>query len=334
MRLYEGVSLDGTPLRKRVAAMIQGSMSSSSAGKSLRLRGAGEQPRHRRDQVRRGRDHRQLGHAQRGGAFPGRFHQPAAAALRHQTRRETARRAPPFGYGRELYFWAFIVALLVLALGAGVSVYEGITHSAASRTDRQPLVNYIVLAAALLFEGTSWLIALRAFRASKGSMAFSMRSAAARTRPLSPCCSRTRRPARPADRLDGVHGRQVRSSPRWTASPRSRSAWCCSHPRCCSRGRPRVCSSANPRRRKPCATTSCASPPPTRMSSGERRAHRSTRPAPDRRRTERRVRDELTTPQSSTASTASSCHQARAYPMSVLFVKPQSAETGDIAPWG
>ena len=78
----------------------------------------------------------------------------------------------PFGYGRDLYFWAFIVALLVLALGAGVSVYEGITHLQHPEPIRQPLVNYIVLGAALLFEGTSWLIALRAFRASKGKLGY------------------------------------------------------------------------------------------------------------------------------------------------------------------
>jgi len=78
----------------------------------------------------------------------------------------------PFGYGRELYFWAFIVALLVLALGAGISVYEGIVHLQHPEPIRQPLVNYIVLVAALLFEGTSWLIALRAFRAGKGKLGY------------------------------------------------------------------------------------------------------------------------------------------------------------------
>ncbi|MCE7032962.1 cation diffusion facilitator family transporter [Lysobacter sp. GX 14042] len=76
----------------------------------------------------------------------------------------------PFGYGRELYFWAFIVALLVFALGAGVSIYEGITHIRAPAPMRSPVVNYVVLGASLLFEGYSWSVALRAFRKAKGSL--------------------------------------------------------------------------------------------------------------------------------------------------------------------
>ncbi|WP_407351219.1 cation diffusion facilitator family transporter [Luteimonas sp. R10] len=76
----------------------------------------------------------------------------------------------PFGYGRELYFWAFIVALLVFALGAGVSFYEGISHLRHPRSIERPLVNYLVLGAALLFEGASWWVALKAFRAGKGDL--------------------------------------------------------------------------------------------------------------------------------------------------------------------
>lgn len=78
----------------------------------------------------------------------------------------------PFGYGRELYFWAFIVALLVLALGAGVSIYEGITHLRHPVPMTRPLVNYIVLAVSMVFEGTTWWIALRAFRAGKGGLGY------------------------------------------------------------------------------------------------------------------------------------------------------------------
>ena len=76
----------------------------------------------------------------------------------------------PFGYGRELYFWAFVVAILIFGLGAGVSIYEGWKHIAEPEHLRDPLVNYIVLAVALALEGTSWGIALREFAASKGEM--------------------------------------------------------------------------------------------------------------------------------------------------------------------
>ncbi|NIJ21756.1 cation diffusion facilitator family transporter [Sphingomonas naasensis] len=76
----------------------------------------------------------------------------------------------PFGYGRELYFWAFVVAILIFGLGAGVSVYEGWRHIQNPEHLRDPLVNYIVLVVALGLEGTSWGIALKEFAASKGEM--------------------------------------------------------------------------------------------------------------------------------------------------------------------
>lgn len=78
----------------------------------------------------------------------------------------------PFGYGRELYFWAFIVALLVLALGAGVSVYEGITHLRHPEQMTRPLVNYVVLGLSIVFEGVTWVIALREFRRQKGTLGY------------------------------------------------------------------------------------------------------------------------------------------------------------------
>jgi cation diffusion facilitator family transporter len=78
----------------------------------------------------------------------------------------------PLGYGRELYFWSFIVALLIFALGAGVSIYEGITHVRAPEPVTDAVVNYVVLALALVFEGGSWLVALRQFRAAKGRLGY------------------------------------------------------------------------------------------------------------------------------------------------------------------
>src|SRR5690349_9807225 len=74
----------------------------------------------------------------------------------------------PFGHGKEIYFWGFVVALLVFAAGAGVSFYEGVRHLRHPSEITHPLVNYVVLAVAGLFEAGSWLVALREFRAAKG----------------------------------------------------------------------------------------------------------------------------------------------------------------------
>jgi len=81
-------------------------------------------------------------------------------------------RSHPFGYGRELYFWSFIVALLVLAMGAGVSFYEGVMHIRQPEPVQRPLINYLVLAVSFVFEGTSWYVALREFRARKGHLGY------------------------------------------------------------------------------------------------------------------------------------------------------------------
>ena len=75
----------------------------------------------------------------------------------------------PYGYGRELYFWCFVVALLVFALGAGISIYEGIDHLRHPEPIDRPIVNYIVLGLAFLFEGASWWFGWKAFAASRGS---------------------------------------------------------------------------------------------------------------------------------------------------------------------
>jgi len=81
-------------------------------------------------------------------------------------------RQHPLGYGRELYFWSFIVALLVLALGAGFSLYEGVNHILAPEPLRDPGASYIVLGIAALFEGSSWYLSLKSVQRRKGRMGY------------------------------------------------------------------------------------------------------------------------------------------------------------------
>jgi cation diffusion facilitator family transporter len=80
----------------------------------------------------------------------------------------------PLGHGRELYFWSFIVALLIFAIGSGVSLYQGIAQIREPQPIHSPWVNYVVLAFALVFEGASWAISLKQFRSStaRGRLSF------------------------------------------------------------------------------------------------------------------------------------------------------------------
>ncbi len=88
--------------------------------------------------------------------------------------RHASKRPPdklhPFGYGRELYFWSFVVAVLVFSLGAGVSVYEGIIHIAHPEPAVSRVVAYAVLLIAFLLEGWSTIEAYRDFRNAKGTL--------------------------------------------------------------------------------------------------------------------------------------------------------------------
>jgi cation diffusion facilitator family transporter len=78
----------------------------------------------------------------------------------------------PFGYGRELYFWSFIVAVLVFALGAGVSVYEGIIHIMHPEPAVSPIIAYAVLLVAFLLESWSTVEAWQDFAHAKGKLGF------------------------------------------------------------------------------------------------------------------------------------------------------------------
>ena len=74
----------------------------------------------------------------------------------------------PFGYGKELYFWSLIVAVLIFGVGGGISIYEGIAHLLHPRPLEDPFWSYLVLGFAAVFEGLVFVIAFRAFQALKG----------------------------------------------------------------------------------------------------------------------------------------------------------------------
>ncbi|MBK5257776.1 MAG: cation transporter [Vicinamibacteria bacterium] len=77
-------------------------------------------------------------------------------------------REHPLGYGREVYFWSFAVALLVFALGAGVSLHEGIQRIQDPRPVENAVVSYVVLGLSALVEGYSWWFTLRGFKGDRG----------------------------------------------------------------------------------------------------------------------------------------------------------------------
>jgi cation diffusion facilitator family transporter len=81
----------------------------------------------------------------------------------------------PFGYGKELYFWSLIVAVLLFGIGGGMALYQGITNLLDPRPLRNPLWDYVVLAIAFVFEGISFIIATRELLRRRGPKAFWLR---------------------------------------------------------------------------------------------------------------------------------------------------------------
>jgi cation diffusion facilitator family transporter len=77
--------------------------------------------------------------------------------------------AHPMGYGRELYFWSFVVSLIIFALGAGVAFYEGVSHIMSPEPIERPGINYAVYGCAGLLELMSWFFAWKAFQPKMGN---------------------------------------------------------------------------------------------------------------------------------------------------------------------
>ena len=74
----------------------------------------------------------------------------------------------PFGYGMELYFWAFLVAIIIFAAGAGFAFMEGISKIMEPHPVSNPEINYAVLGLAAIFEAGSWWVAFKEFQVRRG----------------------------------------------------------------------------------------------------------------------------------------------------------------------
>lgn len=78
----------------------------------------------------------------------------------------------PFGHGKEIYFWSFVVAILIFAVGSGLSLYEGIEHIRHPAEVTSPMINYIVLGLAMIFEGGALYFALTEFNKARGERSY------------------------------------------------------------------------------------------------------------------------------------------------------------------
>lgn len=76
----------------------------------------------------------------------------------------------PFGYGAELYFWAFVVAIMIFAVGSGLSIYEGVHKVLHPEPVSDPTINFVILGAAMIFEGWAWYVAFKEFSTTKGKL--------------------------------------------------------------------------------------------------------------------------------------------------------------------
>ncbi len=86
--------------------------------------------------------------------------------------KKPADKAYPFGHGKEIYFWSFVVAIMIFAVGAGISIYEGIHSLMDPHPIESPYVNYIVLGLAMIFEGFAWYFAWKEFNTARGQRGY------------------------------------------------------------------------------------------------------------------------------------------------------------------
>ena len=78
----------------------------------------------------------------------------------------------PFGYGRERYFWAFVVALVLFSLGSVFAVFEGIEKIVHPHELESAGVAVAILVIAVLLEGWSFRTAIMESRPLKGELSW------------------------------------------------------------------------------------------------------------------------------------------------------------------
>lgn len=78
----------------------------------------------------------------------------------------------PFGYGKEVYFWSFVVAITIFGIGSGISIYEGIHSLSDPHQIQNVFVNYIVLGLAMIFEAGAWYFAWKEFNRTRGDLGY------------------------------------------------------------------------------------------------------------------------------------------------------------------
>lgn len=86
--------------------------------------------------------------------------------------RKPADKRYPFGHGKEVYFWSFVVAILIFAVGSGLSIVKGLEHIKHPSEITSPQINYLVLGLAILIEGVVFYVALKEFNKTKGDESY------------------------------------------------------------------------------------------------------------------------------------------------------------------
>ena len=143
--------------------------------------------------------------------------------------KKTANEEHPFGYGRERYFWSFVVALVLFALGSVFAIYEGIHKLQHPEAIEDPRIAIGILGFAIVAEAFSFRTAIRETRAVKGDATYRqfIRHAKIPELPGRPARG-PRRAHRPGHRAQRDHHRRAdRATPTGTPTARSPSA-CCS----------------------------------------------------------------------------------------------------------